>query len=1298
MATIVLSAVGAAAGGSLGGGILGVGAGVLGRAAGATLGRIVDQSVLGAGSDPVETGRVDRFRLTGAGEGAGIARMHGRMRVSGQVIWASRFAESAETSGGGKGAPSQPAVTQFSYTVSLAIGLCEGVVSRVGRVWADGTEIPRDWLTLRIYDGAADQQPDPRIVAVEGAAPAYRGLAYVVIEDLDLGRFGNRVPQFSFEVVRPAPAAQVQTRGLTDVARAVRAVAMMPGTGEYALATTPVHLSTGPGEGVSVNVNTPLGGTDFAASLDVLRDEAPNVGSVSLIVSWFGDDLRCGDCRIAPKVEQRAFDGQGMPWSVSGVSRAQADTIPTLDGNVIYGGTPTDRSVVEAIVAMRDGGQDVVFYPFILMEQLAGNGRRDPYTGAADQPPLPWRGRITLSVAPGRPASPDGTATADAQVAAFFGAASPADFTPTADGVRYDGPPDFGYRRFILHYAHLCAAAGGVGAFCIGSEMRGLTTIRGAAGFPAVAALRVLAAECRTILGPSAKIGYAADWSEYFGHHPQDGSGDVFFHLDPLWADPAIDFVGIDNYMPLSDWRDGDSHADAAWGSIHDLDYLTANVAGGEGFDWYYRNSADEAAQVRTPITDGAHGEDWVYRYKDIRAWWSNRHHDRQGGTRSATPTPWVPQSKPVWFTEIGCAAIDKGANEPNKFLDPKSSESFLPRYSNGQRDDAMQMQYLRATFDHWDDPANNPASTRYAGRMVDTARTHVWAWDARPWPWFPGNDALWTDAPNHARGHWITGRIANRSLASVVDEICAASGVADADVSRLTGVVRGYALDEVGDARAALQPLMMAHGFDAIEREGMLIFRPRDGRAAATITADAVAVVGDTDLEATRTPEAARVGRVRLNHIAESGDFGAAAAEAVFPDERTFGVATTDLPMVLTRPEARAIGERWLAEARVARDRLRFALPPSRLALGAGDVVAMEGAHWRIDHVEDTGPLLIDAVRVEAGLYDRAGGVEIGLAMPAHVAPVPVLPLFLDLPLMRGDEVPHAPHVAAAARPWPGSVAVRSSATGSDYRLDTLLPVAATVGITQTALAAAPPGLIDRGAPLRLRLIGGTLASVDRARLLSGANAVAIGTGTDDMWEIFQFEQALLVGPRTWELRTRLRGQAGTDGVMPPVWPAGSVVVLLDGALRQIDLPPSSRGVARHYRVGPADRAVDDPVHVDALRAFDGIGLRPYAPVHLRAARDAGGLILSWTRRTRIDGDPWTGADVPLGEDAESYLLRVRQGGAIRRAATVPTPSWRYTDATRLADGLTGAFTVEVAQISARFGPGPVVRLDVPA
>ncbi|HCI98231.1 MAG TPA: host specificity protein, partial [Sulfitobacter sp.] len=221
----------------------------IGRAVGATLGRVIDQRLLGQGAQAVETGKVDRFRLTQAGEGAAIAQVYGRMRVGGQVIWAADFAETTTVTGGGggKGAPSTPHTTEYSYSVSLAIALCEGEITSIGRIWADGEEISAHALNMAVYRGTRDQLPDPTIAAIEGAdaVPAYRGTAYVVMENLGLGPFGNRVPQFSFEVLRAeepdAPAADI------SVTHGVKGVALIPGTGEYALATTPVHYTDGQG-------------------------------------------------------------------------------------------------------------------------------------------------------------------------------------------------------------------------------------------------------------------------------------------------------------------------------------------------------------------------------------------------------------------------------------------------------------------------------------------------------------------------------------------------------------------------------------------------------------------------------------------------------------------------------------------------------------------------------------------------------------------------------------------------------------------------------------------------------------------------------------------------------------------------------------------------------------------------------------------------------------------------------------------------------------------------------------------
>ena len=1328
MATILLSAAGAAVGGTVGGSVLGVSTAALGRFAGAAIGRSIDQRLLGEGSEVVDSGRVSRLRLSGSGEGDPVSQVFGRMRVAGQVIWATEFREDVTVtpgSSGGKGGTPEPATPErrdYRYSVSLAIALCEGRISSINRIWADGREIRRTSLNMKLYKGGSTQQPDPKMEAIEGAGkvPAYRGTAYVVIEDLDLTRFGNRVPQFNFEVSRPSPKSQPGAQ--LDPPHALKGVAMLPGSGEYALATSRVRMDFGPGAGQITNINTRAGLPDFTASLRDLNSELPACDATSLIVSWFGSDLRCDTCRIKPKCEQSAHESVNMPWQVSGQTRASASLVRRdANGKKVFGGTPADASVVEAIKALQNSGMDVMYYPFILMDQLAGNALPDPYGVASEQPAVPWRGRITTSVAPGVIGSPDGTAAADAEVAAFFGNAKASDFqitphnTAHASGtgipgmfgyvgpvhhspVSYTGPADWGYCRFILHQAALCAAAGGVESFCIGSEMRALTQIRGATNsFPAVAELKKLAAQVRILLGPNVKIGYAADWSEYFGYQPNDGTGDRFFHLDPLWADDNIDFIGVDNYMPLSDWREEPGHVDAAWETIYDMGYLQSNIEGGEGYDWYYASPQDAKDQIRTPITDGTYGEPWVWRYKDFRNWWLNPHHDRVGGVRLATPSPWVPQSKPIRFTEFGCAAVDKGTNQPNKFLDKKSSESSLPKFSTGRRDELIQMQYLRSMVGYWTDPANNPVSAVYGAPILDMDHAYAWAWDARPYPYFPLNRSLWSDGANYARGHWLNGRMSSWTLASVVEEICAKSGLTHLDTSKLHGLVRGYLLDQTGEARAALQPLMLCAGFDAVERGGELKCRNRNGTVTAAISSDEMVRDPESDgiIETTRGSVAALPSRVRLRFIDADSEFEVRAEEAVLPDEDIQSASQSEMPVCLTRTEGRQTVERWLAEARVSADTVRLTLPPSRLDVGAGDVIELgdtgEARLFRVDRVEQMGNTQrVEGARIEPESYRPIDIDEVVPRMRSILPPVPVTPLFLDLPLLTGDETPHAPHVAVMADPWPGAAAVYSSDVDANYQLNQIVPARAPVGITETALAPCSAGLVDHGADLIVKMEFGVMESVVDDAFLAGANLCAIGDGTPDGWELFQFRDAELIATNTYALRHRLRGQLGTEMVQGGDWPAGSFVVRLDGTSVQIGMAEGKRGLLRHYRVGPADRPMDDDAYQYGALAFDGIGLKPYSPVHLRGVLEPGGdLSYSWIRRTRIGGDIWNTPDVPLNEESEQYLLRVMQGATLLREEMLTAPSWSYPSALQAADGLNGDFDIEVAQVSASFGPG---------
>ena len=152
-----------------------------------------------------------------------------------------------------------------------------------------------------------------------------------------------------------------------------------------------------------------------------------------------------------------------------------------------------------------------------------------------------------------------------------------------------------------------------------------------------------------------------------------------------------------------------------------------------------------------------------------------------------------------------------------------------------------------------------------------------------------------------------------------------------------------------------------------------------------------------------------------------------------------------------------------------------------------------------------------------------------------------------------------------------------------------------------------------------------------------------------------------------------------------------------MDGVPSQIELRRNLRRIAQAFRVGPARRSYDDPSYEAFTHAFDGNGMRPYAPVHVRVDTVGGGdLRFNWIRRTRIDGDAWDLVDVPLGEDSEAYTVRVLQSEQVLREEIVGEAAWIYAATERQRDGVTGPFQVSVAQNSARFGPGPFRTVTV--
>ncbi|WP_420959911.1 baseplate multidomain protein megatron [Brucella sp. IR073] len=1267
MATLLLQAAGAALGGSLFGAI----GGTIGAAAGALGGYLIDTALINS-TRHAEGPRLAGAKPTTAEEGASLPFVYGTVRLSGSLIWATRFEEQSKTTRqGGKGGGAK--TTEYSYYANAAYAVAEGPIAGIRRIWVDGKELDQTKVEMRIYRGTEDQLPDPLIEAKQGDgnAPAYRGTAYVVFERMPIDDYGRRLPQIQFEVMRPVGA----------LANSITAVALIPGSTEFGLSPVAVTDEPRPGETRALNRNTLRAVSDWTAAMDELQALCPNLKHVALVVPWFGDDLRAGSCTIRPGVVEQTARKPSRTWKVDGVTRAAAYRISrnTL-GQAAYGGTPSDDSVIAAIRDARGRGLNVTLYPFIMMDIAPGNSLPSPYGGT--QPAYPWRGRITCY-----PLGADRTAAVTAQISAFL--------TGT-----------WGYNRFIRHCADLAVSAGGVDAFLLGSELRGLTTLRdGANGFPFVSGLCDLAAELRSRLGSGCKLTYAADWSEYFGHHPQDGSGDVFFHLDPLWAHPAVDAIGIDNYMPLSDWRDEDDRHFGPDGipAAYDKDGLTANIAGGEGYDWYYASEADRRNRVRSPISDGMAGKPWVFRYKDLKGWWENLHYNRTGGKESTVPTAWQPRSKPFWFTELGCPAADKGPNQPNVFPDPKSSENAIPYFSDGSRSDLAQSRFLSAHLDYWNRTANtgNPVSPVYGGRMLDAARIYLWAWDTRPFPEFPLKRDVWGDADNWRLGHWLNGRLSGVALGDLIAAIFADFGLDAPDTSAADGALSGFAIGEPSSARSVLEPLLDLFGVEAFEAEGRFVFRSDARLSQPSLIEDMV--LSDEGAAETSVLEDRNdlPGSVEVFFGDPLRDYQTASATALRHEARGQGTETLTLAGAMEGGQAKALAESWLKRRWASRRTKSLGVPWDHAGLTVGDRVRLAGeeGEFVITSLEDGAARQLQAVAVASHVRTPDTG-----ALPPQPPASPVsegkpLSFLLDLPAWPGAEDAAAQlRLAAYAKPWRG-VSAYASPHAEGYAARTLLGKRAIVGELVSPLPPLPgSGRLVRAHAMDVLIYAGELSSQPMEQLCNGANTGLLQT-PEGGWEMFQFRDAEEIADSQWRLTALLRGQLGTEEEASVTKPAGTPFILLSEAVAPAGLQASEIGLALNWRIGTAGRDFSD-AYFDTMSMAGGVrALEPLSPVHLKAHVMANGdIAANWVRRGRIDADSWLGTDIPLGEEQELYRVEVRRGGAVVRTVEVREPRWTYGAADRAADlgGLAQPFELAVAMVSARMGAGRFGRVEV--
>ncbi len=1260
MADIVLPVVGATAGFVLGGpsgAILGAN---IGSMAASTFFPKTQRVQLPTQEGP----RLADLRAQTATYGNMIPKVYGTMRLAGNVIWSTDIKEvksekttTQTSSGGGKGggggktSTSQTTVS-YEYFVTLAIAICEGPIDEVIRVWADSKVLTEDVLSAsqgkyNVHHGDETQGVDDIMAKyiAAGTIPAYRGMAYVMIEDFPLAEYGNRIPNFTFEV-RHTLRFQPQVEDL------IKDVVMIPGAGEfvygsdiqskqdgYVDAFTGQFTPTGDKE--FINMHNYEGKADVLVAIDQMQKVLPNLEWIAIVVSWFATSTDAGDCTIIPKVE---FQGttQVLPsdWSVAGLSRAAAQKVLFFDPETpTYGGTPSDHTVVQLCQELQNRGLKVMLYPM-------------PFVDTITPEPKPWRGRI----------APANVSDANSW------------FTKTN-----------GYNAFITHYANL--SVGGtalkdvIDALVIGSELIGMTGYSDSAGsYPAVDQLVSLAATVKTAVGAGVKITYAADWSEY---HSVDG----WFNLDPLWASSNIDFVGIDSYFPLT--------PDLPQSQI-DEDKIKEYWEKGEGWDYFWNGDRT----VQTNFADDNPSEPFKYAWKNLEYWWKNTHTNPDSNT-----TAWTAKMKPVWFTEFGFPSVDGCPNQPNVFYDPTSSESFYPRGSKGRVDFQAQRQALNATLEYLEGRSQEAGNSELVPRrFVWTWDGRPFSF----WPDLQGvwsDSILWATGHwiNGKLGNSTLGAVVGDLLQA------AGLTASDYDVSRLTDTLEGFILDRPITVRNALEYLTKAYFFDIVESDGILKCVPRGSESVKSIDEDYLIATnkrGIQDiLEMNYAQELELPQRVNVTYLDRPFNYDPVTQTSQRQTVRAVDQVSMNLPIVMGATLAKQIADITLYGTWKERLSFQLMLPPEFVRVEPTDVitvtvsgVAHEMRVIKTD-MEANGVMKVGAVAEEISSYDfYTPPGETGNNIQPPVLVPDTLAEFIDAPPLPTDTIQNQGllriGVAADGKNWNGAAVYRSDdggeAGGNSFNLLAGLDGAAVFGVISTNLPAGPFQTWDDINEVEIVLTSGSLISVSELAVLNGANAALIGD------ELIQFQNAQLIGESNYKLTRFLRGRQGTEWAIDS-HASGDRFVLLSPALYTSAIANNVIGRELYYKavsVGNTLATTDEKSFT-----YSGRNLKPFSPVHISGSRDGSdNLTINWIRRSRLDSEWRDGVGIPLGEESEAYQVDILDGSTVVRTieATSPTASYSAADQTTDFGSAQSSVDVKIYQMSAVVGRGYAAEATV--
>lgn len=550
--------------------------------------------------------------------------------------------------------------------------------------------------------------------------------------------------------------------------------------------------------------------------------------------------------------------------------------------------------------------------------------------------------------------------------------------------------------------------------------------------------------------------------------------------------------------------------------------------------------------------------------------------------------------------------------------------------------------------------------------------------------------------------GATSTSSITPAPLDEVLEDLAVRSGLEPSylDFSSCAGkVVRALAVSQVTPARTVMQMLADANMQEFVESGGVLKTVARGGASVATIPYDKLgASQGDPvePLPLKRLNDIELPRQVAITYQNTLADY----QNGTEYSDRLLGgstsVATTELALGMEPQEAKRLADFKLTDAVAGITQIGpLGLTREYARLEPTDVITPTdhtGSTFRariLKITDDGGLRTLECVLDDASAVNSEALTDEDYESSTIVRAVQATDLeLIDTAMLRGAD--NTPMIYAAVNRsslqgnWPGAALFRgvNDAGWSEVARYTDRTY---IGVTTTDLPAWTGGwLSDESSSVTVSGVGTLQSYTDDAVLNGTAAAYLIGS------EILYARTATLVSEGVYTLSGLYRGRRGTEWAAADGTASGSRVVLLQASgLRRVDFESGQLGTEFDFRAVTLGKAIGS-AETESIIPM-GIGLKPFAPVHVEADSNGDGTYdVTWQRRTRMScrfGGS-LGINTPLGEAAESYAVEVFDGASVTSTQTVTAESATVT--------ASPGDVVRVYQVSAIVGRGYVAEVTL--